>query len=90
MTVGVQDSLDAYLAWAIEQRSIAQALRLALPLPGYGAVLDRLALQGSAAARAMGPVQQRWGLALQRSELNPASFECPCRQTVRSGEPHRR
>jgi hypothetical protein len=37
----------------------------------------------------MEPVAQWLGLALQPSELNPASFECPCRQTVRSKESHR-
>jgi hypothetical protein len=58
-----------------------------LPLPGDGvAVSGSSALQDDPAeAQAMGLVPQWWGLTLQRLELNPASFECPCRQTVRSG-----
>jgi hypothetical protein len=61
----------------------------ALLLPGYDvAALGWQGLQSSAPAQAIKPVAQRWRLALEPSEANPASFECPCRQTVRSGESH--
>jgi hypothetical protein len=63
---------------------IAHPLGRALLLPGYGvAALTGPAMQNRAAVRAMEPVAQWWRLALELSELNPASFECLCRQTVR-------
>ena len=80
-----------YLAWAIERRSIAHELRRALPLPGYGvAALSYPAMQDLAAARAMEPVAQRRGVEWLPLKLNPASFECSCRQTARSTEAHPR